>query len=197
VAEAAQNAADRIVRPAEGQTPPLDPPASAGEFVDTAKPDVQLTPEQLEIKRLRDQLAKQEGRKDAPVVAQELANPGDEKNIVIHIREDGVTMLGKVWYRGDELEFEPGSQAYKDTFDRSGFSWLDLRDDEFGQMAKFGKVLFRSGPWPGKTYADATFESLRGLKDADGNVRPPTPEELEAAETARKKRAAPHLPAGI
>lgn len=195
VAEDAEVLEDRADPPADGEAAEADVPAEY--VVDTSKPDPELTPEQLEIKRLRDQLARQEGRKDTLPQAAPLASPGDDKNILIHVREDGVTMLGKVWYRGEELEFEPGTQAYKDTFDRSGRSFLDLRDDEFAQMEKWGRVLFRGGPWPGKTYADGTFETLRGLKESEGNLRPPTPEELEGAERARKKRAAPHLPAGI
>jgi hypothetical protein len=32
--------------------------------------------------------------------------------------------------------------------DRHGFSFLDLVDDEEAQLAKWGKVMFRRGPWP-------------------------------------------------
>jgi hypothetical protein len=126
----------------------------------------------------------------------ELSNPGDGGNIVIHILEDGFTGLGKVWYRGEELEFEPNSMAYKDTFNNRGQSWLDLRKNEFAQAERWGKVMFRDGPWPGKGYADGTWETLRDLAK-DGHVTPPSQVELDAAEKARRKRAAPHLPRGI
>jgi hypothetical protein len=194
VAFEAEDVADREPVPADEEaTAPGGPTFSV---IDTSPPDYELTPEQQEIKRLRDQLARETGRKDVGVQVQELAKPGDGKNILIHILEDGTTMLGKVWYRGDELEFEPGSRAYKDTFNRYGQSWLDLRLDEFKQAERWGKILFRNGPWPGKSYADGTFETLRS-ESGEGMIPTPSQAEIDAAEKLRKKRAAPHLPAGI
>jgi hypothetical protein len=151
------------------------------------------TPEQQEIAYLKDQLARLGGKKDVEPQPEELQRPGDDGNILIHFLEDGLTLLGKVWYRGEELEFEVGSQAYKDTFNRRGETWLDLRNDEFGQVDRWGKIMFRNGRWPGKTYADGTFEALR-LEKGDGSVKPPTATELAAAEKARQRRAAPRLP---
>lgn len=153
----------------------------------------ELTAEQREIKLLRDQLAREKGRKDPEPEVEQIASPGDQGNIIIHFLEDGLTALGKVWYRGDEVEFEPGSQAYQDTRDRLGRSWLDLRHDEFAQVERYGKVMFRNGPWPGKSYADGSFEVLRAEK-SDARLAPPTEEELARAEKARKLRAAPRLP---
>jgi hypothetical protein len=194
VAEEAEDLADREFRAADEEAPE-DREASV-DVVLTGIPDVELTPEQAEIKRLRDQLARETGRKDVGVQVQELAKPGDGSNILIHILEDGFTALGKVWYRGEELEFEPNRQAYKDTFNRRGQTWLDLRLDEFGQAERWGKVMFRNGPWPGKSYADGTFETLRSEK-GDSVIAPPTQAEIDKAEQLRKRRAAPHLPAGI
>jgi hypothetical protein len=161
--------------------------------LDLAPEKVEMTPEQEEIKYLKDQLAKLAGKKDVEPQVESLARPGDDGNILIHFLEDGLTLLGKVWYRGEELEFEVGSQAYKDTFNRRGETWLDLRNDEFGQVDRWGKIMFRNGRWPGKTYADGTFEALR-LEKGDGSVKPPTATELAAAEKARQRRAAPRLP---
>lgn len=151
-----------------------------------------LTAEQREIKNLRDQLAKMSGKKDVLPTVDELSRPGDDGNILIHFLEDGFSALGKVWYRGQELEFEVGSQAYKDTFNRNGVSWLDFRHDEFGQVDRFGKIMFRSGPWPGKTYAAGTYEPLKEI-GGSGSVKQPSAAEIEAAEKARKLRAAPKL----
>lgn len=190
----AEDLADRDPEPAdEEETETLLPSFSV---IDTSPPDYELTPEQQEIKRLRDRLARETGRKDVGVQVELLAKPGDEENILIHVLEDGTTVLGKVWYRGDELEFAPGSRAYKDTFNRLGQSWLDLRFDEFRQAERWGKILFRNGPWPGKTYADGTFETLRS-ETGEGMIPGPSQAEISAAEKLRKKRAAPHLPAGI
>lgn len=159
-------------------------------------PDTELTPEQREIKALRDRLAQSEGRKDVEPEVDDIAVDGEV--IVIHFLEDGATALGKVFYRGDELEFVVGSQAYKDTFDRNGKTWLDMRFDEFAQADRFqGRIMFRNGRWPGKTYADGTFQTLRSERDANVNVRPPSDEELAAAEKARARRAAPKLPSMV
>ncbi len=153
------------------------------------------TPEQIEIKRLRDRLAQSEGRKEHEPEIEDIS--ASDENIVIHFLEDGLTALGKVWYRGDELEFAPNSQAYKDTCDRNGRSWLSLRSDEFGQVDRWGKVMFRNGPWPGKTYADGKFEAMRSDRDPNVSIKPPSEEELAAAEKARARRAAPKLPATV
>lgn len=178
---AAEDVAYRADTPA---TPPTVAVAAAGFD--------ELTPEQAEIKRLRDLLAVERGRKDVePEYEPEATADGDV--IRIHFLEDGVTALGKLYYRGDELEFVAGSVAHRDTFDRLGRSWLDMRGDDFAQIERFGKVMFRNGPWPGKTYADATYENLR-VVGGDASVSPPTQAEIEAAEKARKRRAAPRLP---
>jgi hypothetical protein len=194
VAEEAEDVADREFRAAYVEAPEVDTPVVS--VIDTSAPDHELTPEQQEIKRLRDQLARETGRKDIDLPIAELTKPGDGSNILVHILEDGFTALGKVWYRGDELEFEPQGRAYKDTFNKLGETWLELRHDEFGQAERWGKVMFRNGPWPGKSYADGTFETLRTEK-GDGHIPAPSLAEIEKAEALRKRRAAPHLPAGI
>lgn len=170
---------------------PVVPAAGPGPAAD------ELTPEQREIKILRDRLAVSEGRKDVDPEPDELITQGSTDNIVIHFLEDGMTALGKVWYRGDELEFAPDSQAYKDTFDRRGKSWLDLRHDEFAQADRWGRIMFRNGPWPGKTYKDGQYEPMRSDRDSTKSLRPPTEDELIAAEKARQRRAAPRLPAVV
>jgi hypothetical protein len=172
------------------------PLAARVDLIVTAVPDVQLSPEQMEIKRLRDQLAREKGRKDEEPVVDVIAKPGDEGNILIHFLEDGLTVLGRVMYRGEELEFDTASQAYRDTFNRFGETWLELRNNEFGQVDRWGRIMFRNGPWPGKTYADGTFENLRGEKDGT-SIKPPTADEIAAAEKMRAKRAAPRLPATV
>lgn len=194
-ASALDDAVDVFAAASAQEDPAPFPPAAVSELT-TAVPDGQLSPEQLEIKRLRDQLAREKGRKDEEPVVEVIAKPGDDSNILIHFLEDGLTVLGRVMYRGDELEFDTRSQAYRDTFNRFGQTWLELRNNEFGQVDRWGKIMFRSGPWPGKSYADGTFESLRGEKEGT-SVKPPTAEEIAAAEKMRAKRAAPRLPATV
>lgn len=196
-------ALDRFDEAVEEETPPardeLNIEAMTEVLDQRAEPvaDTELSPEQRRIKDLEDQLALVSGKKDIEPVAEPISVPGDGKNIIIHFLEDGLTALGKVWYRGEELEFEVGSQAYKDTFNRRGQTWLDLRFDEFAQADRFdGKIMFRNGPWPGKTYLDGSFEQMRGEREGT-RVAAPTEDELAAAEKARAKRAAPRLPAQV
>lgn len=130
-----------------------------------------------------------------PETVYEPPDPAGE-NILIHILEDGFTALGQVWYRGQELEFTPGSPAHRDTFDRNGNTWLDLRDKDFAQVERWGNVMFRSGPWPGKSLREGKvqFDQLKSLT-GDGLVPVPGEKELAEAEAAeaRRRRAAPRL----
>jgi hypothetical protein len=186
---------DRVDPPVVAQEHPASPGVSYPSFAvveDTPEPVPELTPEQKEIARLRDQLARVSGKKDVlPEVDDTVHEDGEV--IRIHFLEDGLTVNGRMMYRGDELEFVVGGGAYRDTFNRLGKTWLDYRLDEFGQVERYGKVFFRNGAWPGKTYADGTYESLKAVA-GEGTVTAPSQDEIAAAERARKKRAAPRLP---
>jgi len=106
-----------------------------------------LTPEQRRIKELEDQLARVNGAKDPETEYDEVANPGDEKNILIHFVRDGFCELGTVWYKGQELELEPGTAQYN-----SAKSWANLESSE--QEEFYGEVYFRKGEWKGKNYEE-------------------------------------------
>lgn len=178
----------KIVDPTQdsGSTPPAPPP-----------PTEEPTPDQLRIKELEHRLALAEGRTDAEPGTVPIQDPGATENIVIHFVEDGFTALGHVWYRGQVIEFEPGSQAYEDTRDRNGKSWLDLRDDDEGQYDHWDKIMFRSGPWRGRRYRDGTYETLKVQdRSSTGTVPPPTDDELARAEQQERTRSklAPVLP---
>jgi len=153
-------------------------------------PETELSPDQRRIRDLEDQLAKERGKKD-PEEELEFVEPDADGNILIHFLDDGFTALGKVWYRGQELEFTPGSGAYNDTRDRNGNSWLDLAGNDMAQIHRYGRVMFRLGPWPGLKLSEAPVE-FEGLKGA----AKPTDDELAAAERAEiaRNRAAPRLP---
>lgn len=108
-----------------------------------------------------DDLAEMAGA--APAASAPAVTRKDGEKILIHVREDGFTANGRVWYRGQELEFEVGSEPYKDTLDRSGRSWLEL--DENSQYKQYGRVMFGFGPWPGGQYENQRAleaERLRG-----------------------------------
>ncbi len=163
-------------------------------------PERELSPEQKRIRELEHLLALERGRKDDLEPELDVpANPGDTANVVIHFVDDGFTALGKVWYRGQELEFVPGSRAYRDTFDRTNATWLSLRGNDKEQIARYGRVMFREGPWDGRSLvdvADEPFDPLRPVGRDGGSPKPPTRAELEAAaETEQRRgRAAPLLP---
>lgn len=116
-----------------------------------------------EKQRLHD-LAVEEGRKMADVqYADPTASDGKER-ILFHFLEDGFTALGQIWMRGQELEFVVDSEEHNATKDRSGMSWVDLVGDEFAQAQKYGKVMFRKGPWPGHVWEGEAADIERKRK---------------------------------
>ncbi len=167
------------------QVNPLDLPPAASE--------AELTPEQQESARLRHQLAVEMGKNigtEKDKRPEELVPPDEDNpdNILLHFVEDGFTALGRVWYRGQEIEFTPGSQAFNDTKDRNGDTWVTYTDED--QYNHYGKLYFRRGPWPGK--------SLKDIKKSDYQKFAPGPDEdeLAKADAAERKRgrAAPAMP---
>jgi hypothetical protein len=109
--------------------------------IEKPKPESELTPEQRQVRELQDQLARERGKKDSYITEYTENVVG---GILVHFLDDGLTGNNRVFYRGQEYTFGP--EAYADTVDRLGFSWLNLDDDE--QIARWGKVRFRKGPWP-------------------------------------------------
>lgn len=108
-------------------------------------PEEALTDEQKEIRKLQDELARAKGRNIDEALKEEVEEVGDD-GILIHVLADGLTALGRVFYRGQEIVFGP--KAYEDTKGRDGRSWLNMSDEE--QYDRWGVVRFRKGPWPGK-----------------------------------------------
>lgn len=178
-------------------TPAQSTPVQPARRLHSVPNEEELTPEQRRIRDLENQLALERGRKD-PEQEYEQADATGE-TILIHFVADGFTALGQVWCRGQELEFTVGSGAYRDTCDRFGRSWLELRDNPAVQENKWGEVKFRSGPWPGLSYRDATkaqFDRLAPIREGQRPPAPPDETELGRADEAerRRRRAAPRLP---
>jgi hypothetical protein len=94
----------------------------------------------------------------------------DGQSVLIHIREDGFTACGRVWYRGQELEFTVGQPNWEDTKDIKGNSWV--LQTESDQLRRYGRVMFGLGPWPGSEWDNASAASAE----------------------ARRGRAAPSIP---
>ncbi len=168
---------DTIAEPPDEADTILTPP-SPGQILVRPVPETQLSPEQRRIRDLENQLAQERGRKDPERVVETVDS---STAFIIHVLEDGFTALGQVWYRGQEIPFDPAKGAYLDTFDRHGWSWLSLRNDDNAQINRYGKVMFREGPWPGKSYLDVANETF------DGKHKP-TAEELAKAQRTEDKR---------
>lgn len=91
-----------------------------------------------------------------------------EKSITVNFVEDGFTALGKVWYRGEELTVQKGSEDWDKTLTPSGVSWLELSESE--QEERYGRRMFREGRWSGKKYEisdDLTEEEKAKLLKAN------------------------------
>lgn len=123
------------------------------------------------VRRLEAELAAARARlegKNADVSAwpvQEAPQFKDGDVVLIHVREDGFTANGRVWYRGQELEFVVGAQNWRDTLDRNGDSWLTMTESD--QLRRYGKVMFGHGPWPGAAWDNeraAVAEQRRGRR---------------------------------
>jgi hypothetical protein len=160
-----------------------------------------VSEQQQLIAQLQAQLAalQQQVNPAQPVAQQVQSSP--QRTVLIHFLEDGYTALSTIWYRGQELELTVGSPQWLETCDREGRSWLEMAGDDGAQMRRWGRVMFRPGPWPGKTLKEAAKEArFQSLLDENGQpVRQPSEEEFERAYQAelRRKRAAPRVPANV
>lgn len=114
------------------------------------------------------------------------AKADDSEYITIHFLEDGHTALGQTWYRGQEITFEVGGEAYQATFDRNGNSWLlDLIDDPREQVLRYGGQKFARGPWPFLPWGVAVDSDEQAKADAEAAAK---------AEARRNKLATvPHI----
>ena len=124
-------------------------------------------------------------------------DPGVSKpgNILIHFVDSGFSALGKIWVTGDEAEFDPSdpNDPYHETVDSTGWSWVNMTEGE--QLDRHGKIIFRPGPWRGKSLAESRFEQLSALASEEG-FDIPTAAELAASEARVRAagRKPPHMP---
>lgn len=134
------------------------------------------TPEEIALDIERDNAAKAAGKQD-PTPTVESPDPTDQ-TLLIHITAETAYVNGQLFGRGAEIEFATNGQAFFDTFDRKGRSWLvneqatvhrtpdpatgrtlitsiDYPDsptlrDAMSQAEQWGEVKFAPGPWRGK-----------------------------------------------
>lgn len=123
-------------------------------------PEAELTPEQKQIRELQDQLARVNGKKEGVLTYEENVAGG----IIVHfLSQQTFTSNNKNFYYGQEVIFGP--EAYKETIDRFGNSWLNMTDDD--QYARWGEVKFRKGPWPGvRVYEDPALVNVSVVTQA-------------------------------
>lgn len=146
------------------------------------KPAEMLSPAEKAERERQHAAALQAGRADPPLRFQ--PSQSAEK-ILIHFVEDGLTFAGLVWMRGQEIEIGPGDPRWEEST-----RWI-LQDD-FQQMERYGKIMFRKGPWPGRrSYADGAggFETVFiGRGDDAKPYRGPGEEELRKADQLEQQR---------
>lgn len=108
-----------------------------------------------------------------PTAAASVAASDTARTILIHFLEDGFTAWGQVWYRGQEVEIAVPSKHYDLTKGIDGVSWLDDLlgpQNEMRQARRWGRVMFREGPWPGDPWNDATAQQAEAAR----RRQPPT-----------------------
>lgn len=149
---------------------PVEAPELATELKPLNTPATGITTADSElVRQLKAELASAEARlagKEADPASWTVAPPPvpkDGETVLIHVRKDGFTANGRVWYKGQELEFTVGAPNWKATCDRDGNSWLLL--SEADQIRRYDEVQFGHGPWPGAPWGDervAAAEAARG-----------------------------------
>lgn len=111
-----------------------------------------------------------------------------KKVIHVHFLDDGATFGGKVWYKGEELRAEEGSELWVLVTDRNGDSILNLTEDE--QWDRFGKYYYEQGPWTGKGFDPKKLKYDGSLVDPETKqpIVELLPHEVAALEAANKAR---------
>jgi len=117
-------------------------------------------------------VAKKDAEDSTPVNGLDIiGDPKQEGSITVNFVEDGLTLLGKVWYRGEELVINPGTKEWDEAA-------AVLRMDEFEQEEKWGRRFFRPGLWRGKGFDQIDDPDLSDAERA----------QLQKAEQKRRQR---------
>lgn len=77
-------------------------------------------------------------------------DPNDPESVMINFVDDGLTLLGRTWTRGEELAVKKGSDEWKQTLDGRGRSILEYSEKE--QLARWQRRIFSQGAWLGTGY---------------------------------------------
>lgn len=116
-----------------------------------------LSEEDVLIQELEDQLAARNNEYIANAAPTEKYLASEDGVFYIHFIADGLTAFGKVWYTGEEIPFDGrNGSAFRQTINRLGESWVDMTEDE--QIDRYGKIMFRHGPWRGARFEDEALQ---------------------------------------
>lgn len=89
-----------------------------------------------------------EQAKPATVPEVDAETPGA---VTVNFVDDGMTLLGKVWYIGEELTIVPDTPQWEEATDgRTGRMLLTFDEDE--QIQRWGRRFFRPGHWKGSGF---------------------------------------------
>lgn len=153
------------------------------------------TPEQKEQEHIAAMEAAKAADREAlrPIapVANKPGEVGGDKvgyDILVHVLKDGFTVLGTVWYRGQEIGIKRGSPVDELSTDKNGNHWYDQTPVE--QMARHGGVqVFGLGPWPFDKPDLTADEYTNALASGDT-------EAVRRYDKERQRAAMPVAPAG-
>jgi hypothetical protein len=115
--------------------------------------------------------------------------PAEPRTVTVHFVEDGLTLLGKVWCRGEEIQINEKKDAliWDLLTDATVGMLLDLDEDQ--QIARWGKRYFREGLWRGKGYDSLEDEAhlneeeklrLRQIEKDRERYRLPSPDMISS-----------------
>jgi hypothetical protein len=109
--------------------------------------------------------------------------PVATEGILIHFVEDGLTVFGRVWYRGQEIEIGPSHSRWPEAV-----GWITL--NRVQQFERWGRQYFDFGPWPGQRSYRAEQGSHEPLAviGGEGSFTGPSDEQLAQADRAEAMR---------
>ncbi len=126
---------------------------------------------EAEAKAQKDAIIREAAAEARPIDGASVsADPSEEGSVTINFVEDGLTILGKVWYRGEVLTLAPGTKnwdeamvnLYKGSSERIMFAHMD----EDQQIRKWGRRFFRPGIWRGVPLDQIEDENLSAVEKA-------------------------------
>jgi hypothetical protein len=85
--------------------------------------------------------------------AQVDGDPNKPGSITVNFVDDGLTLLGRVWYRGEELTINPDTEEWD-----VAYPVLTLTEDQ--QIERWKRRMFRPGTWSGKRLDEIEDEVL-------------------------------------